>query len=206
MLPTTLRISGIINAEVVRLATKSLNVVLVGLNHGAALGYLALIQRFASFHRLGVCFFANGFFPLSSWISNRFLGCGRTTSDGKWRMPVLTRIGGADMQESLSWIELTFVSALHKFVNTLGCHPLLEMPLCIVSGNSEQASQMITAAIPLEDHIGFWSVHFRAYKGHKGITPCTVGTPEQESLIVFLAKAEQVGFVGRPRLTRRHRG
>lgn len=189
------------DSELVKLSAKSLNLVLVRFNHRAALGYLTLIQQFARFHRLGGCFLGNGFLPLSSWVSNRFLGRGRTFVDGRWRMPVLVQIGDNPVPETVSWIELTFVSALHRFMSTFGGYPLLDTPLCIVSSNSEEASQTITAAILLEDHVGFRSVHFKAYQGHMHVSPCTSGTPEQEGLIVFLAKAEQVSTDCQPRLT-----
>lgn len=200
MLSTTLRISSIIDAEIAKLSANFLNIVLAGFNQGAALGYLTLIQQFAQFRRLGGCFFGNGFLPLSSWISNRFLGRGRTSTDGKWRMPVLVKIGDAGMEESVSWVELTFANALQRFTTSFGTHPLLNMPLCVVSSNSEEASQTIAAAILLEDHVGFRSVHFKAYKGQKDVMPCITGSAEHESFIVFLAKAEQWSDGCRPRL------
>lgn len=83
MLSTALRISSVIDLEIAKSSARSFNVVLVGLDHGAAPGYLTLIQQFASFRELGGCFFNNGCLPLSPWISNRFLGCGRTTSNSK---------------------------------------------------------------------------------------------------------------------------
>lgn len=108
-------------------------------------------------------------------------------------MPLLIKIGDATAAESIWWIELTFVNALLKFTSAFGSHPLLDMPICIVSNNSEQASQTIAAAILMEDHVGFRSVHFKAYKGQADVPPCAPGSVECESFLVFLAKAEQSG-------------
>lgn len=117
-------------------------------------------------------------------------------------MPLLIRFGDAPAAESVGWIELTFVNALRKFTSAFGGHPLLETPICIVSSNSEQANQTIAAAILMEDHVGFHSVHFKAYKGQQDVTPCTPGSTECESFLVFLAKTEQLNGGCRPRLAK----
>lgn len=136
VLSATLRISSIIDSELVRLSAESLNLVLVRLKHGTAIGYSTLMQQFARFHRWGGRFFGNGFLPLSSWVSNRLLGCRRTFVDGRWRIPVLVQIGDSPVPETVSWIELTFVSALYRLMSTLRGHSLFDTPLCIVSSNS----------------------------------------------------------------------
>lgn len=115
-------------------------------------------------------------------------------------MPLLIKIGDAPSAESVWWIELTFVNALRRFTSAFGSHPLLDTPICIISSNSEQTSQTTAAAILMEDHVGFRSVHFKANKGQKGVTPCTPGSAEYESFLVFLAKAEQLSDGCRPRL------
>lgn len=162
----------------------------MGLNQGAALGYLTLFQQFTHLRRLGGCFFNNGFLPLSSWISNRFLGRGRAGVDVKWKMPLLIKFGDASAAESVWWIELTFVNALRRFMSVLGRHPLLNVPISVVSSHSEQSSQTIAAAILLEDHVGFRSVHFKAYKAQRGVTSCVLGSGEHASFMAFLAEAD----------------
>lgn len=58
----------------------------------------------------------------------------------------------------------------------------------------------MTAAILLEVHIGFRSVHFKAYQGQKDVRPRVPGSAEYESFMAFLAKAEQLSAGCRPRL------
>lgn len=115
-------------------------------------------------------------------------------------MPLRIKIGEADVSESVSGLGLTFVTALQKFTTAFGSHPLLEMPLCIVSSNSENSSQTIIAAILLEDHVGFRSIHFKAYTGQKDVRPCVPGSAAHQGFMVFLAKAEQSSAGWRPRL------
>lgn len=117
-------------------------------------------------------------------------------------MLVLIKIGAGSVKESVSWIELTFANTLQRIMASYGSHPLPAAPLCIISSNSEEASQTITAAILLEDHVGFRSVRFKAYQGRPGVTPCMVGTREQESLMIVFAKAEQKSIVWQPCMTR----
>lgn len=121
-------------------------------------------------------------------------------------MPLLIKIGDATAAESIWWIELTFVNALRRFTTAFGSHPPLDMPICIISSNNEQASQTIAAAILMEDHVGFRSVNFKAYKGQKNVTPCAPGSAECESFLVFLAKAEQSSVNCRPRLAEEGHG
>lgn len=121
-------------------------------------------------------------------------------------MPLRIKIDDANVSESTWWIELTFVTALQKFTYAFGSHPLLDMPLCIVSSNSENSSQTITAAILLEDHVGFRSVHFKAYTGLKDVKSCIPGSAEHESFVVFLTRAEQLSTGCRPRLVEAFRG
>lgn len=105
-------------------------------------------------------------------------------------MPLSIKIGNASAAESVWWIELTFVNALRRFMSVFGRHPLLDVPISVVSSHSEQSSQTIAAAILLEDHVGFRSVHFKAYKGQKDQTSCMSGSGEYASFMAFLAGAD----------------